>query len=171
MSEPAWVPIGAAQPAAQVFYPIDWRNPNSVALAGNTWPTVQVLSSQELWMWQFRQDVNGALYGVVRIPNSAVVVAPKVYLELGATAAGTTRMHVRATAVSDGETLDFASQDQTVIADVVLAAGRVRKSQVYTLTGIAPGDLVLVSLLHEGTHANDTLAVPTELYGGYLSLV
>ena len=53
----------------------------------------------------------------------------------------------------------------------VPGTARLTKEVTFTvgdLANIAANDLLIVEILHEGTHANDTLAVNTELLEAYL---
>jgi hypothetical protein len=171
MSEPAWVPIGAAS-SPQTFFAIDFRNPQVGANAGNVYPAVNALTTYESWVWAFRQDVLGILYGIVRIPETASFTNAEVDLEFCANGTGAVQMYVYLNAIADGESLNPAAWQTYTGNFFTMPAGRVRKKAAFpTAPGIlAPGDLVVVGIVHDGVAVQDTLAVPTELLSGYLVL-
>jgi len=157
-------------------FAIDLRNPQQASNSGNVFPTVTgALSTNnyEMWHWEFLKDVIGNLFGVVHVPdNLAGTPNPKILLELGANATtGVTRMTALAAPVADGTALGSVSLQGTTQDTTVPGTARARKKVTLNLTGIvfpSAGDLMLVQIQHEGTHANDTLAVNTELYGAWL---
>lgn len=133
--------------------------------AGNAFWTVAGLSQWEAGHYEFVKDVSGRLHGLFKAGGSLT----NVVLSLGANAtSGITRMHVHVTPVGDGESLNPGATALTVTQDVTVpGTARQRKDVTFNVSaaGVAAGDLVILQIRHEGTHANDTLAVNTELYG------
>jgi hypothetical protein len=173
MSEPAWVPLGAAPAGPQTIFPIDFRNPSVASFPGNVYPGVNALTVWEEWAWNFIDSGWGYLYGIVRIPESAVVVTPKILLELAAANAGNAQVHVAWERIAAGASLNFAGFDASNSVAVTLAAGRARYAHSVAMTAAPPaaGDLIVVQIGRDGGNAADTLVGPLELLSGYLSLV
>lgn len=147
---------------------IDLRNPQVAANAGNCFPTVSALTDWEAWHWEFVKDVDGKLYGLAKIGSS---LPTKIALEIAAAAtSGVTRISVGHKAIGDGESLNPATLTQITAQDITVpGTSRFRKKVTFTITeSLAPEDLLLIEVFHEGAHANDTLAVNTELYTAYL---
>lgn len=150
------------------FIPIDLRNPNA-----NAFPTVAALTDWEAWHWELVKDVDGKIFGVARVPPGVTPASPQLILEIGANAtSGVTRLSVGTKAVADGESLNPSALTQETAQDITVpGTARLRKTVTFNITEpLAAGDLVLVEIFHEGAHANDTLAVNTELYGAYLKV-
>lgn len=161
----AWA---AATVSGATYFPIDLRNPNS-----NAFPTVAALTDWEAWHWQFTLNVDGKVFGVVKIPPSITISSPQIILEVAANATtGVTRLSVGTKAVADTESLNPGALTQETAQDITVpGTARLRKKVTFSVSEtLAADDLVLVEIFHEGAHANDTLAVNTELYGAYLKV-
>lgn len=163
---------------SRVRVPVDLRNPRVTTLAGNAFFTVVGLTAWDAGHWQFVKDVDGKLYGVVKVPkNLAAAPNGKIVLVIGANATtGTSRLSAATKAVADAESLNPASFAVETAQDITVpATARLRKDVTVPASGtlaeaLAADDLLLVEVFHEGAHANDTLAVNTELYGAYLEV-
>lgn len=161
-----------------VRVPIALLNPRTATLAGNSFWTIAALSAWDAGHWEFVKDVDGKVYGMVAVPkNLAATPNPKIVLSLAANATtGVTRMSVGTKAVADAESLNPASFTVETAQDVTVpATARVRKDVVFPSTGnltetVAADDLLIVEIFHEGAHANDTLAVNTEVYAAFLQV-
>lgn len=163
---------------ATVRVPIDLRNPRVATLAGNAFWSVLGLTAWDAGRWEFVKDVEGRTYGVVPVPkNVAVTPAPKIVLSIAANAtAGVTRLRVATKAIADAESLNPASLTAEPEQDITVpATARLRKDVTFPTTGnlseaVAADDLIVVEIAHMGAHANDTLAVNTELYAAFLQV-
>ena len=145
---------------------IDLRNPTA-----NAFPTVTALTAWDAWHWEMTKDVLSAIFGAVRIPPSITPVSPEIRLDLGAAASGVSRIIVSTRAVAAGETLNPATLQVETGQDLNIPASRNLLQATFPITEtLAGGDFVIVRIQHDGTHANDTLAVNTELYGAYLKV-
>ncbi|HEX9765181.1 MAG TPA: hypothetical protein VGA36_00355, partial [Nitriliruptorales bacterium] len=79
---------------------------------------------------------------------------------------GVTRFTVGVAAPADGESYDVTFTDETAQDITVPATAYLRKDATFPSTGslaatIAAGDDLMVRVVHNGDHANDTLAVET----------
>ena len=153
--------------------PIDLQNPRITSLSGNCFPDVVALANIDKFMWKFVLDVDGKLYGQVQVPsNLAGTPAAAIVLVIGANdTSGVTRLNVATKSLStDGESYNATLTSDTAQDITVPATARLTKEVTFTvgdLANIAANDLLLVEILHEGSHANDTLAVNTELVAAY----
>lgn len=186
MSEPAveplaspplatpWVPIWPLSSGVVGFaIPVQLAAPRVTTLAGNAFYSVLGLTAWDAGHWEFVRDVEGRVYGTVAVPPGTATVA-NLRMRLAANAtAGITRMSVKGASVADGQTMNPAAlaaigsaQDVTVPATAYLA-----KEIVFPISPVpAPGSLLLLEIIHEGAHANDTLAANTLLFGAWLEL-
>jgi hypothetical protein len=159
---------------ATIRVPVEFRNPRVSSLGGNCFWTVAGLTDWDAGHWEFVKDVEGKLYGVVAVPaNLHGTPNAKIILLLAANATtGVTRMQVGTKDVAGGESLNPASLvDETAQDVTVPATARLREDVTFTLTNApAANDLLLVEVFHDGDHANDTLAVNTELYAALLEV-
>lgn len=163
---------------ATVRLPIDLRNPRVSSLAGNAFFTVTGLTAGDFGYWQLGQDVDGKIYGVVPVPkNVAGTPNGKIILVISANAtSGVSRLQVSTKAVADAESLNPASLTAETAQDITVpGTARLRKDVTFPSSGslgetLAADDLLLVEVFHDGDHANDTLAVATELWAAYLQI-
>lgn len=114
----------------------------------------------------FLKDVVGDWWGVARVPQDYVSGAA-VVLSLAANAtSGVTTMGVASSPIADTETYDAALTAETDQDVTVPTTAYKRKDVTFTLTPtVSPGDDLVVRIRHNGTAANDTLAVDTLLIG------
>ena len=140
------------------------------ANAGNSFFSVLALTDWDAGHWEFVKDVDGKIYGVVKVPPDYLSGgAIKMSIAANATT-GVTRLVVGSKAVADGETLNPGSlTDETAQDITVPGTAYFRKVVSFTLTEtLAASDLLIVEIYHNGAHANDTLAVNTLLFGAWL---
>lgn len=150
--------------------PIDLHTPRTSTLAGNSFFTVVTLTDYDAGHWEFVLNVEGKVYGQVRIPDD-YASGGVIRLALAANAtSGVTRMQVGTKAVADGEALNPGALTDETAADVTMpGTAYFREDVTFTLTeALAAGDLLIVEVFHDGDHANDTLAVNTMLFGAWL---
>lgn len=164
-----WAAAGGG--AGTKAYAIQLLNPRTSTLAGNSFFSVLALSDWDAGHWEFLQDVEGKIYGIVRVPPS-YASGGAIKLEIGANATtGVTRLQVGTKAVADGESMNPTLTDETAQDITVPGTAYLRKAVSFTLTeSLAASDLLLVEIFHDGDHANDTLAVNTILWGAWLEV-
>lgn len=152
-------------------YPIQLLNPRTTSLSGNSFFTVLGLTDWDAGHWEFLLDVEGKVYGIVRVPPS-YVSGGSIKLEIGANATtGVTRLVVATKAVADGESMNPTLTDETAQDITVPGTAYLRKTVTFSLTEtLAASDLLIVEVFHDGDHANDTLAVNTLLFGAWLEV-
>ena len=153
--------------------PIDLQNPRTASLAGNCFPNVLALTNIDKFIWQFVKDVDGKLYGMVLIPsNLAGTPAAAIILVIGANAtSGVTTLNVSTKSIAVNESYNVTLTADTAQDITVPATARVTKEVTFTggdLGNIVANDILIVEVFHQGTAANDTLAVDTELLEAYL---
>jgi hypothetical protein len=159
---------------ATVKIPIDLRNPRVSSLAGNSFFTVKGLTAWDAGCWEFVKDVDGKVYGIVTIPKTiAVTPNAKIVLLIAANATtGVTRLSVASKDIADAESINPASLTAETAQDITVpTTARLRKDVTFTMTDTpVADDIKIVEIFHEGAHANDTLAVNTELLAAYLEI-
>lgn len=171
-----WAAAAAAVSAATAteWIPVDLRNPQSASNGGNSWGGVTTMTDWEMWRWEFLKDVVGKVYGIVHVPKALHgTPAAKIVLVIAANAtSGVTRLQVSTKSVANAGSLQPAALvDETAQDITVPATAYLRKDVSFTLTNApAASDILIVEVHHEGTHANDTLAVNTLLLGAYLEV-
>lgn len=159
--------------ASTIPVPCELENPRITTLAGNVYWSINALTAYDQGRWVFTKDVDGKLYGKVRVPkNLAGTPNGKIVLvtEYNATS-GVSRWSVSTKAVADGASLNPASLVAETSQDITVpATARLRKDITYTLTNVPAADEILIlEIFHEGAHANDTLSTAdSELLGAYL---
>lgn len=157
--------------------PIDFRNPRITSLGGNCFWTVLGLTDHDLGLWEFVKDVDGKLYGTVKVP-AAIAGSPNAKIKIVVIAnatSGVTRLNVANKCVADdAESLNPASLVDDTAQDITVpGTAYLGKKVTFTagdLSNIAAADIILVEVFHEGAHANDTLAVSTLLVEGWLEV-
>jgi hypothetical protein len=144
--------------------------PRTSSLAGNSFWTVAGLAEWDWGHWEFVKDVDGKIYCHLTIPET-LAAAPNaaVILRTAANATtGVTRLSIRSFVVGDGDSLNPAAASWTPAAaqDVTVPpAARTLKDVIFTtLPALTARKILVVEVFHEGAHANDTLAVNTELF-------
>src|SRR5215471_1182242 len=172
MSAPYWEPFAAVPGLPGNVVPIQLRNPQMAANAGNSFPTVSALTAWEEWRWEFVQKQLGKVFGTARIPDNWPVTLQRVVLEVGANGTGATRLSVKTYAVVAGASYNPAALNAIAAQVVTISATRTRQVVSFTQAGETwhSGDLILVEVYHKGTDASDTLTVNTELLNAYLQV-
>jgi hypothetical protein len=147
------------------------------ANAGNAFWTVLGLTAWDAGHWQFVKDVNGKVYGLIRIPiGMAWTPNAKIKLVVAANAtSGVTRLSIGHKAVetkTTPESLNPASLTAITAQDITVpGTAYLAKEVSFTVTEtLAAEDELLVEIYHEGAHANDTLAVNTLLFDAFLEI-
>jgi hypothetical protein len=144
--------------------------PRTGTLAGNAFWTVAALNQWDWGHWEFLPDAEGRIYCHLTVPETlAAAPNPAVILRISANAtSGVTRLSIRSFAAGDGESIDPPSAGWTVAPSqdvTVPATARTLKDVVFTtLPTLAARKILVVEVIHEGPHANDTLIVNTELF-------
>lgn len=157
-----WVPMWPLSPANVKSFPVKLLNPRVTTLAGNAFFSVVGLTAWDWGHWEFVRDVEGRIYGIVRLDG--VVSAGNLRLSLAASAAGVTRMGLKAHWTKDGISVNPASLPTSYTSqDVTMAAGYVQRDISFAINGLATYSLLILEIIHEGTHVNDTLAANTLL--------
>lgn len=163
---------------ATVRLPLELRNPRVASLAGNAFFTVAGLTATDLGMWRFLKDVEGRIYGVAALPsNLAGTPNANIGLAIAANAtSGVTRLTVSTKSVANAASLNPASLTAETAQDItVLATAWLRKDVTFPASGslgeaVAANSILLVEITHNGDHANDTLAVDTNLVAAWLQV-
>lgn len=148
---------------------IDLRNPQMASNAGNVFPNVTALTAWEEWHWEFVKDVDGKLFGLVRMPSTAPTAAKVVLSTIYNATSGVSRWSVSWASFADAASANPSSLTAITSQDITVpGTARLRKDITFTLgSQPAASDLVIVQIFHEGAHANDTVAVNSELLGAY----
>lgn len=155
-----------------IAVPVALTNPQAAANQGNSFYTVLGLTDWDAGHWEFVKDVDGKIYGLVRVPPS-YMSGGVLRLAIAANATtGVTRLIVGTKAVADGESLNPATLTGETAQDITVpGTAYLRKDVTFTLTEtLAVSDVLIVEVFHEGSHANDTLAVNTLLLGAWLEV-
>lgn len=154
--------------------PIDFTNPRVSSMAGYCYSTVLALTNVDAQCWNFTKDVDGKLYGIVTAPDAlAGTPAPAIILITGYNATtGVSRWNVANKCVAnDAESYNVSLTSDTAQDITVPGTARLTKKVTFTvgdLANLAANDIVYVEVYHNGAHANDTVAVDSELYAAYL---
>jgi hypothetical protein len=163
--------------ATTIQIPIDLHNPRVTSLAGNSFWTVLGLTAWDAGHWQFVKDVDGKVYGIVRIPvNMAGAPAAKIKLVIAANAtSGVTSLAVSHKSVqtkATAESLNPASLTAIATQDITVPATAYNALEVtFTVTEtLAAEDELLIEIFHDGDKAQDTLAVNTLLFDAFLEI-
>jgi len=136
------------------------------------------LTATDFGLWQYLNDVEGRVYGVVLLPsNLATTPNANIGLSVAANATtGSTRMTVSTKSVSNAASLNPSSLTaETALDTTVPATAWLRKDITFPASGnlgvtVVANDVLLVEITHNGDHANDTLAVPTNLVAAWLQV-
>ena len=170
--------------ATTTRFPIDLRVPGVTGNPGNAFWLPIVLTAAtpgfDLGCWQFLLDVEGDIFGIINIPNTiGGTPAGKIILTIAANATtGASRLSVDARPIAnDAESLDQVLDTTVAAQDITLPATAYMTKEVsFTLPTSGNGfpvvakDRLLIRLVHEGAHANDTLAVNTLLISAELEV-
>jgi len=166
------VPIGNATRTRQ--YPLKLMAPRSSAFAGNAFWTVAAMAGFDYPHWEFVKDVEGRVFGQILSPKTvAATPNAKIVLILCCMAtAGVSRMNVNYALLGTtggwlgGSLTPIGAQD---VAMPATTSGFV-KATFAVPAGIAADQMMFLEIVHEGNHANDTLAVNTILVEAYLEI-
>lgn len=159
-----WAAAAATTPPV----PVDLHTPRATTLAGNSFWTVTGMTDYDWGHWEFVKDVDGKLYGHALVPSGKTTATLRLLVAANATS-GVTRLNVGYSPIADAESLNPSALTDSTAQDITVpATAYLRKDVTFSLTGLAGADIVLVEIFHEGTHANDTLAVNTLLLGAWL---
>jgi len=160
--------------ATTVKIPLELRNPRESSLQGNSFFTVLGLTSWDAGHWEFKNGVDGKIYGVVAIPkNVAATPNASLFLLLGANATtGNIRVQVSDKNAAVGSTLNPSSLTaETAQTVTVPGTARNRFDVQFILTNPpSADDFLIVEIFRNGANVVDTLAVNLELYGAYLQI-
>jgi hypothetical protein len=138
------------------------------ANAGNSFWTVTGLTDWDFGHWEFLKDVDGKIYGQVLVPDGVTAATIRLAIAANATS-GVTRLGIGSLTAADGETINPAALIDATKQDITVpGTAYLRKDVTFSLTGLAGKDLLILEIFHEGSHANDTLAVNTILLGAWL---
>ena len=158
----------------KIRIPIDVRTPRVTTLAGNSFFTVVGLTAWDAGHWQFVKDVDGKIYGtaIVDLQGGSFSSAQVRLIQAWNATTGVSRMSVGYDSPADAATLNPAALTAISAQDITVpATARLRKDVVFTgLTGLAQDDVIIFEMFHEGAHANDTVAVNTELFDAILEI-
>jgi hypothetical protein len=139
------------------------------ANAGNVFPQVTALTAWEEWHWEFIKDVDGKLFGIVKMPSTAPTAAKIILSTIYNATTGVSRWSVSWASFADGISANPGSLTAITSQDITVpGTARLRKDITFTL-GSQPGanEILIVQIFHEGAHANDTVAVNSELLGAW----
>ena len=157
--------------------PVDLRNPRITSLGGNSFWSVVALTAWDAGHWEFVKDVEGKVYGLVRIPKSmATTPNAKIILVIAANATtGVTTLQVSTKAVESlttPENFNFASFNAITAQDITVPATAYLAKEVSFTVGetLAAEDELILELFHDGDAVNDTLAVNTLLLDCFLEI-
>ncbi|KKK68503.1 hypothetical protein LCGC14_2943410, partial [marine sediment metagenome] len=169
-----WVTPSGGDTTKTHYIELDCTTPQSSANQGNSFWTVTGLTDWDAGHWEFVLDVDGKIYCTTTIPNTlAGTPAAAIVLVTAANATtGVTRLSVATFPPADGESLNPAALTSETAQDITVpATARLRKDVTFTLTNAPVAlDFLIVEIFHEGAHANDTLAVNTELFKAWLKI-
>lgn len=159
----------AVPPVPAAISPVKLLVPRSTSLAGNSFFTSVGLTAWDMGHWEFVKDVEGRIYGIAR--TDGVLSTGTLRLVLAANGAGVTRWSVKYMPIKDGANLNPATLTTTVTSqDVTVATGYTQKDITFAISPLATYTGVIFEIIHEGAHANDTLAVNTMLLDASLEM-
>lgn len=163
---------------ATIRVPIRLMIPRSSSLGGNAFTSVIALTAYDAARWEFLKDVDGKIYGQCEVPNNlAATPNAKIGIAIAANAAsGITRLKCSYKFVPDTASTNPASLTAEASQDITVpATARLRKDVTFPSAGNltdtpVANDILVVEFFHEGAHANDNLAVNTELWAAWLQV-
>lgn len=164
--------LPAAAPVTQTRqYPLKLTAPRSQSLAGNSFWTVAQMSIYDFAHWQFVKDVDGRVAGQIMIPKT-VAATPNAKIVLVITAAGTgiSRFYcLYQSQPTEGGTINTGFTTATAV-DTNISVAYGTKRVTLPIGAPAVDQLLIFEIVHDGTHANDTIAVNTMLVEAYLEI-
>ena len=134
----------------------------------NTYWTSYALGGWSPGHWEFA-NAAAYLYGQALVPPGVTSANLRFVIAANATA-GVVRMGLQYSPVASGEAMNFGAFAATSPSQdvVVPATAYQRKDVVFPVTGLVGSDLMAFVVSREGAHANDTLTVPSLLFGAWL---
>jgi hypothetical protein len=155
-------------------YPLKLTNPRSMSEAGNAFWTVASMNNFDLAHWEFVKDVQGRVTGQILIPKSvAAVPNGKIVLILCTPGvAGVTRFSLMAQRTAFAGGWMQLAFDPVAAQDLAVPSTGFQfiKATFALPWGVQADHLLVVEIVHEGAHANDTLASNTWLVEAYLEV-
>ena len=165
-SSGVWSTWSLISSATTPLIEISLRSPQQATGAGNVFPNIVALTAYEKWHWEFA-NADGKIWGQFEIPSNAVISAQEIILDLTfSVITGNVRFNVKTKRVADGESMNPASLVAITSQDITVpGTARNRKKVTFVQAGETwlPGDIVLVEIMREGAHANDTHTGNAEL--------
>jgi len=148
-----------------LILPVDIRVPVSNVY----WDSAGIGEPRYFGYWDFVKDVLGYADGFVKVPPGVTSGTIKATIMANATS-GVTRWYIRTFASADGASLSSGTADNATAQDITVPGTAYnRKDITFTVPStFAAGDILWVRFVHDGAHANDTLAVDTLLLGAWL---
>ena len=147
-------------------FPLNFRNPQVSANAGNSFWTVTGLTAWDAGHWEFIKAVQGNIFATVRVPDViGAVPNARIFLSLAANATtGVAVVQIGSALVRNNDatrTWNPASlTNETAVSWTAPGTAYTRLDQSFTLTNQpAAGDEIIVEILHNGTNGSDNLAV------------
>jgi hypothetical protein len=157
--------------------PIDLRNPRATSLAGNAYWALLGLTAWDAGHWHFLKDVEGKVYGIVRLPvDMAGTPNAKIKLVICANAtSGVTSLAIEHKSIqtkATAESLNPALLTAITTQDITVPGTAYDAKEVsFTVTEtLAAEDELVVSVFHDGDKAEDTLATDTILIDAILEI-
>lgn len=133
--------------------------------SGNGYAALIATSNIRQVVAAFLKDVVGDWWGIVRVPQDYASAAAVVISIAANATSGVTTMGMATKPISNAAVYDAALTAESDVDITVPGTTYTRKDQSYTLTPtVAAGDDLLVRIRHNGTAANDTLAVDTLMF-------
>lgn len=160
--------VAASTVGAASVTPIQLLNPFD---SSSFWTISAMTGGTVLGHWEYIANASGWVYGQVLVP--AGVTDATLRFAIGANAtSGVTRLALYANALADGAGYGgstWANGNPLTAQDVLVpSTALTRKDVTFSVSGLSGGDILILSLFHDGTNANDTLAVNTLLFGAWL---
>jgi hypothetical protein len=170
-----WLEVSrdVAVSAGVAYIPVELRNPQQVN--GGVYPNIVAMTAYERWWWEFA-NADCKIWGQFAVPpNSTPVLAnQQIILDLAcALTTGNARFNVKTLKVADGGSTNPAALNAVTSQDVIIpSTANLKKRVTFAVSAEswAAGDTVIVEVMREGAHANDTLAGVCGLLGIYARL-
>lgn len=133
---------------------------------GNAYPALYAGTTNRQVVPAFVKDVDGSWFGHVRVPQNYVSTAKIIVAIFANATTGVSRLTMSTVKAADGATYNGSFTAETAQDITVPATAYLRKDVTFPASGslataLVVGDDLLIKLDHNGTHANDTVAVDT----------
>ena len=166
------VPSGQlpAIPPSLAYIPVELRNPPQ-SVAG-VYPNIVALAVYERWYWEF-SNADCKVWGQFAVPPNITPVPANqqiIFDLVCSLTTGLARFNVKTRMVADGESTNPGSFLAATSQDIAIpATAQLKKRCTFAISGEnwRAGDTVIVEVMREGAHANDTLAGVCGLLGIY----